>query len=160
MQAQDKHDHRRHPRIIAQLPVRISTIDPERDPWTGRPFFRASRETCLNVSRGGAYVSTGEPLTPGRRVLLEMTLPCGAPLEAIGRVAWQRRIITTSGTSNESGVGVEFLGAAAEQFSELENFIEALAQDEAEQDSDADDAPESDVASDAREETKENDPNS
>ena len=156
MQEQDKHDQRRHPRIVAQLPVRISTIDPERDPWTGRPFFRASRETCLNVSRGGAYVSTGEPLTPGRRVLLEMTLPSGAPLEAIGRVAWQRRIITTTGTSNESGVGVEFLGAASEQLSALENFLETLAQDEVEQDSDA---PESDVASDAQEETEENDPN-
>ena len=42
---------RRHPRVAARFPVRISTIEPERDPWTGRPFFRATQETCANVSR-------------------------------------------------------------------------------------------------------------
>ena len=40
------------------MPVRISTIEPERDPWTGRPFFRATEETCGNLSEGGAFVRT------------------------------------------------------------------------------------------------------
>ena len=87
-------DRRRHRRIAASMPVRISTIEPERDPWTGRPFFRASQETCANVSRGGAYVQTGEPLAPGRRILLELTLPDGRPVEAIGRIAWSKRVLT------------------------------------------------------------------
>src|SRR3989304_2619531 len=100
------------------MPVRIATIEPERDPWTGRPFFRASQETCANVSSGGAYVQTGEPLgpgrpillaiplpggphvrpaeplAPGRRILLEITLPDGQPVEAIGRIAWSKRVLT------------------------------------------------------------------
>ena len=115
---------RRHPRISAALPVRVSTIEPEKDPWTGRPFFRATQEHCANVSRGGAFVRTSEPLAPGRRVLIELQLPDGAPLEAIGRVAWTRRIMSPNESETESGIGVEFLGAAPEQLSALETFLD------------------------------------
>lgn len=118
---------RRHKRIEAKLPVRISTIEPERDPWTGRPFFRASQETCANVSRGGAFVRTAEPLAPGRRVLLEFELPGGRPLEAIGRVAWTRRVLAPLERDNEAGIGIEFLGGPSEQFHELEELIAKLA---------------------------------
>ena len=114
---------RRHPRVSAAIPVRISTLAPERDPWTGRPFFRASQETCANVSRGGAFVQTGEPLTPGRRILLELILPNGLSLEAIGRVAWTKRVLASREQDANAGVGIEFLGGAAEQFDALEQFI-------------------------------------
>lgn len=115
---------RRHPRIPATLSVRVSTIEPERDPWTGRPFFRATQERCANVSCGGAFVRTAEPLPPGRRILIELQLPNGAPLEAIGRVAWTRRIMSPNESESEAGIGVEFLGAAPEQLSALELFID------------------------------------
>ena len=119
-------DRRRHRRVSASMPVRISTIEPERDPWTGRPFFRASQETCANVSRGGAYVQTVEPLAPGRRILLEITLPDGQPVEAIGRIAWSKRVLTPRERDVQAGIGIEFLGGAAEQFSALENYIDKL----------------------------------
>ena len=114
---------RRHPRIAATISVRISTLAPERDPWTGRPFFRASQETCANVSRGGAFVQTEEPLTPGRRILLELLLPNGDALEAIGRIAWTKRVMGPRERDANAGVGIEFLGGAAEQFDALEQFI-------------------------------------
>jgi len=122
----DYQDRRRHRRVSASMPVRISTIEPERDPWTGRPFFRASQETCANVSRGGAYVQTVEPLAPGRRILLEITLPDGQPVEAIGRIAWSKRVLTPRERDVQAGIGIEFLGGAAEQFSALENYIDKL----------------------------------
>ena len=75
---------RRHERVDSGISVRISTIEPERDPWTGRPFFRSLHETCRNVSRGGLFVKTAEPLDPGRRILVEIKLPTGRLLEAIG----------------------------------------------------------------------------
>lgn len=121
----DHQTSRRHPRIEATLPVRISTIEPERDPWTGRPVFRATQEHCANVSRGGAFVRTAEPLAPGRRILLELELPDGTPLEAIGRVAWSRRVMGAPTREDEAGIGVEFLGGAPEQFSALASFIAA-----------------------------------
>jgi uncharacterized protein (TIGR02266 family) len=117
---------RRHKRIDAKLPVRISTIEPERYPWSGRPFFRASQETCANVSRGGAFVRTAEPLAPGRRVLLEFELPDGRPLEAIGRVAWTRRVLAPLERDNEAGIGIEFLGGPSEQFHALEELLAKL----------------------------------
>jgi Tfp pilus assembly protein PilZ len=118
-------NQRRHRRIATDIEVRISTIEPERDPWTGRPFFRASHEICSNVSRGGAFVKTTEPIDPGRRLLVEVHLPSGRPLEAIGRVAWTKRVITPHSRDTDSGIGVEFIGGASEQFAALENYIDA-----------------------------------
>lgn len=114
---------RRDRRIPARFPVRISTIEPERDPWTGRNYFRASQETCANVSRRGAFVRTTELLLPGRRVLVEMQLPNGSQVEAIGRVAWTKRSLSPRQLEPDSGVGVEFLGGAAEQLAALEDFL-------------------------------------
>jgi len=124
MSDQSEDPQRRDPRVPATFPVRISTIEPESDPWTGRPYFRASQETCGNVSRGGAFVRTTDLLDPGKRVLLEMQLPDGRQIEALGRVAWTKRAITASGEQPDSGVGVEFLGGAAEQLAALADFVE------------------------------------
>lgn len=114
---------RRYQRVHATLPVRVSTIESEKDPFTGRPFFRALQETCANISRGGAFVKTSETLKPGRRVLLELSLPSGAQVETVGRVAWTKRVITPDGSDADSGIGIEFLGGASEHFSALEQFL-------------------------------------
>jgi hypothetical protein len=114
---------RRHRRIDTALPVRISTIEADRDPWTGRPYFRTSQETCANLSRGGAFVRTGELLDPGKRVLLEIALPDGSQVEAIGRVAWTRRLLEQRASEIEAGVGIEFLGGASSQLSALADFV-------------------------------------
>ena len=119
-------ERRRHRRVSARMPVRISTIEPERDRWTGRPFFRATRETCANVSRGGLFVHTHEPLPPGRRILIEMALPNGRPVEAIGRVAWSKRVMARGEIEAESGIGVEFLGGSPDHFAELEAYIHEI----------------------------------
>lgn len=127
MSEPDYSSQRRHQRIEASIDIRISTIEPERDPWTGRPFFRASHETCVNLSRGGAFVRTAEPLRPGRRLLIEMQLPNGEPVEAIGRVAWTRRTLEPEATASEqlegTGIGIEFLGGATSQLSALDEYI-------------------------------------
>jgi len=122
--SQEHLERRRHPRVSAALAVRIATIDPEQDPWTGKPFFRASTETCANVSRGGAFVHTREPLAPGRRLLLEIELPGRGFLEAIGRVAWTKRVMTPREQDQEAGIGIEFLGGATEQFTSFHSYIE------------------------------------
>jgi Tfp pilus assembly protein PilZ len=124
---EDQPKRRRHRRVATEVPVRISTIEPERDPFTGRPFFRASHETAANVSRGGAFVHTSEPLDPGRRLLVEVQLPGSEPVEAIGRVAWTKRILAPHARDPESGIGIEFIGGAADHFAALDSFIEALA---------------------------------
>lgn len=119
----DYSERRRHSRVSSKLKVRLSTIEPERDPWTGRPFFRATQERCANVSRGGAFIDTAEPLPPGRRLLLEFHLPDGRQLEAIGRVAWSKKIMNPREHDSDAGIGVEFLGGSPAHFSALEQYI-------------------------------------
>lgn len=122
----DAADRRRHDRVPVRVPVRISTIDPETDPFTGRPFFRASREWCGNVSRGGLYVRTGEAYAPGRRLLLEMTLPGGETVEATGKVKWSTRVIGARATdAPDVGVGIEFLGGEPRALDQLESWLRA-----------------------------------
>ena len=127
MSESDYDSQRRHRRIEASIDVRISTIEPERDPRTGRPFFRASHERCVNLSRGGAFVRTAEPLREGRRLLVEIHLPNGEPVEAIGRVAWTRRTLEPGASAQVrregAGIGIEFLGGAVDQLSALDDYI-------------------------------------
>jgi uncharacterized protein (TIGR02266 family) len=114
---------RRHPRVPVTLPVRISTIDPELDPRTGRPCYRASREVCVNLSRGGLFIHTADPIAPGRRVLVEMHFPDGSPLEAVGRVAWSKRVLGALDEKPRDGIGVEFIVAAPDQLVALDDFL-------------------------------------
>ena len=115
---------RRFERVRADIPVRISTIEPDLDPLTGRRYFRASQERCANLSCGGVFVHTHELLDPGRRVLVELSLPDGEQVEAIGRVAWtQYSMRNGSSKGLDCGVGIEFLGGATEQLSALEAFV-------------------------------------
>jgi len=122
--SEDKVNQRRHRRIAVHMPVRISTIDPETDPRTGRLYFRATREYCANLSRGGAFIQTSDPLSPGRRVLVEIHLPESEPIEAVGRVAWSKTVLTNRGGSEGSGVGVEFLGSSGDQLTALASYLD------------------------------------
>jgi len=129
-EATDSH-RRRFERVRADIPVRISTIEPDLDPLTGRRYFRASQEHCANLSRGGVFVRTHELLDPGCRVLVELSLPDGGQVEAIGRVAWtQYAMRSASPDGPDCGVGIEFLGGAVDQLSALENFVKRGARGE------------------------------
>jgi len=119
--SQDREDDpRREPRVPLSLPVRIATIDPETDPRTGRAFFRSCSEFCSNVSRNGIFIRTSEPLEPGRRLLVELKLPGGRGVEAVGRVAWVKRSLAPE---KETGVGVELVGGVPDQLASLQAFV-------------------------------------
>jgi len=106
---------RRHLRLPRRVPVRISTIDPETDPRTGKVYFRSTSEICRNLSRGGVFIPTEDPPAPGRRLLVEIHVPNREPIEAIGRVAWSKKVLGSTGAAGAaddvSGVGIEFIGA-------------------------------------------------
>jgi Tfp pilus assembly protein PilZ len=112
---------RRHQRIALRVPVDISTIDPERDPRTGRPYFRDCRELCGNLSTGGMFIATTEPPSPGRRLLLRIHTPGGPAIETVARVAW--RALGPGRGDGERGVGVEFVGPNAATRAALERIV-------------------------------------
>jgi uncharacterized protein (TIGR02266 family) len=112
---------RRHPRFEVRVPARISTIDPETDPRSGRHYFRTSQELCTSVSRGGVFIRTADAaLEPGRRLIVELHLPDGRPFEAIGRVAWATKRLDPN---DRRGVGVQFVATDPEQLSALERCV-------------------------------------
>lgn len=120
MDLQDAIQRRRYERVEIDAPIRISTIDPEIDPHTGRPFFRAFEDRCVNLSRGGLLMRTREALAPGRRVLLEVELPGGPSFEAVARIAWAGH---AGRQSDALDLGVEFLGGIPDHLARLERFL-------------------------------------
>jgi len=123
MPEQAPQDRRRHRRMPVDAVIRLSTIDAEIDPWTGRPFFRAWEERCANVSRGGLLVHSRERLAPGRRLLLELDLPDGPSVEAIARVAWTQPEVLPKPSDPGFGLGIEFLGGVPDHMARLERFL-------------------------------------
>ena len=64
-------------------------------------------------------------------MLVELSLPDGGQVEAIGRVAWTKRAMRSASSAGlDCGVGIEFLGGAAEQLSALEEFVKRGARGE------------------------------
>ncbi len=117
----------RHPRSAVRLSVRISSIDAETDPETGGPYFMTASETCHNLSRGGLYVVTHEPMRPGSRVLVEIEIPGCPEVQAIGRIAWARPEAGHTKTEERSGVGIEFLGGSREALGAVEQYVDRVA---------------------------------
>lgn len=117
---------RRHPRVPLRVPVDVTTIDPETDPRTGRPYFRECQELCGNLSHGGMFIATPDPPRPGRRLIVRIHTQAGAPpIEALARVAWQ-----TPGSApgtKEVGVGVEFVGTSVTARAAIDRFLHGAA---------------------------------
>jgi len=116
------------PRIAASVRVRVSTIDPETDLTTGKRFFRSIEETTANLSPGGAFVRSWEPLEPGRRVLIDLEFPDGHHLELVARVAWtQRELRFSPATSLDApGFGVQFEGATRAELARIDRYLAGL----------------------------------
>lgn len=117
----------RHRRVNVRVPIRISTIDPEKDPHTGKLYFFTSEEYSANISRGGAFVATPESIDPGRRVLVEIDIPEGSSVQTLGRVVWKRLGVGKMDalSPNRPGIGIEFTGGRPESLNELDRYLAA-----------------------------------
>jgi hypothetical protein len=133
-----------YPRVSAQVPVRVSTVDPEPDPISGNLFYRSVEATTANLSRGGAFVYSWEPLAAGRRVVIEIDLPdedagprsrAGTKtLQLIGQVVWTRRQlqpIRADGQDAQPGYGLEFTGDAKPELERLDRYLQSIEPDRA-----------------------------
>jgi hypothetical protein len=118
----------RFPRVSTALPVRVSTVEPETDPVTGQRFFRSAEETTANLSHGGAFLRSWEPLSAGRRVILSIDLPDDGELQLVARVAWTlRELRPSSARSVEApGYGVEFIGGSSHELACLDRYLKRL----------------------------------
>ncbi len=115
------------PRQETCVPVRISTVDPEVDPDSGVPFFRSTEATTANLSRGGVFVHSWEPLSAGRRVIVGLDLPAGGELQLVGSVVWTRRQLTSRSGSpaEEPGYGIQFDGVSRAEQAAIQQILDA-----------------------------------
>jgi Tfp pilus assembly protein PilZ len=115
----------RDPRVKANVAVRVSTVDPELDPTTGKHFFRSAEETTANLSHGGAFIRSMEPLEAGRRVLVELDVPQGGRLTLLGQVAWTQRQLKATQTSDLDGpgFGIQFIDASSAERARLDRYL-------------------------------------
>ena len=116
-------------RADVNLQARISTVSPQTDPSTGRVYFRASDETCENISRKGAFVMTLEPIREGQQLLIEIDLPSGEEVSTLGRVCWSRAKLPSPSDPRQPGFGVEFLSGSRKNYHLFERYVEQVTQD-------------------------------
>lgn len=118
----------RYQRVATSVPVRVSTVDAETDPITGKTFFRSAEETTANLSRGGAYLRSWEPLAVGRRVIVSFDLASNDSLQLVGRVVWTRRKLRPEHTEGAEapGYAIEFVGGSSRERSRLDRFVNSL----------------------------------
>lgn len=116
------------PRVSTAVPVRVTTVEPEIDPDTGKTFFRSAEETTANLSRGGIFLRSWEPLAAGRRVVVAIFLPKGEELQLVGRVAWTRRELRPKGSEGieAPGYAIEFVGGSSAELAALDRYLTSL----------------------------------
>lgn len=121
-------ESQKHPRIETTVAVQITTVEPEIDPESGAQFFRSAEFTTANLSRGGAFIHSWEPLEPGRRVVADLTLPDGKKIQLVARVAWTRRELRRTDGRKwiEPGYGIQFIGGTPVELGFLEQSLASL----------------------------------
>jgi uncharacterized protein (TIGR02266 family) len=84
-------------------------------------------EYMTNLSRGGIFLSTRNPLEAGTVIKLRFALPeNGREIEVNGRVAWVNRF-RPDGLNMNPGMGVEFVDLADEDRQAIVRTVKRLA---------------------------------
>lgn len=77
----------------------------------------------VNMSVGGLFLETDNPLTPGEKLNLRFSLPGNNhPISCQGRVAWATAPGSSDKSSHPAGMGIEFLDLAEEN--QLKEFLQ------------------------------------
>lgn len=99
-----------HARRSLRWPVRVSSVDPEIDAASGLPCYATLEVSSVNLSEGGVFVPSDDTLTPGRRVVVEVDLPNGPTVQALGEVVWRRAPGAARSGDRPAGMGIVFVG--------------------------------------------------
>jgi uncharacterized protein (TIGR02266 family) len=75
-----------------------------------------------NISEGGVFIATVQPVARGTQVELDVTLPGGRPLRVSGVVRWSREVNTRT-PDLMPGVGVQFTDLSPEVASAINAFV-------------------------------------
>jgi len=77
--------------------------------------------SSVDVSRGGIFISTPEPISNGSTVNLTIMLPGNGEVEVQGVVRWVREDESDSG---KAGMGIEFVNVPGDVTRKLEGLLD------------------------------------
>lgn len=102
-------DRRAHPRIPIELRVDYPKLN---------AFFA---DYTRNISKGGTFVKTAQPLPVGTRFVFRLSVPTlNEPIVLAGEVAWTRE------EGDEPGMGIRFVYSSEEARLSIERLVEDL----------------------------------
>jgi len=102
-------DKRAHPRIPIELRVDYPKLN---------AFFA---DYTRNISKGGTFVRTAQPLPVGTRFVFRLSVPSlEEPILLDGEVAWNRE------DGDEPGMGIRFVYPNEEARASIERLVEDL----------------------------------
>ena len=82
---------------------------------------------AMNISRGGMFISTKNPLKTGTNISVEFVIPdIKVPIKAKGKISWINDPDQIKGTNLIPGMGVEFQSLNEEEQKRLNNFIDKI----------------------------------
>jgi molecular chaperone DnaK len=77
-----------------------------------------------NLSRGGIFIQTVDPLPPGTPIFLQLSLPGNTqPLEIESKVIWSRKEENEEGNKSIPGMGIQFLRIDEQNKKILDDFL-------------------------------------
>ncbi len=76
--------------------------------------------TSQNISQGGIFISTPDPLTIGSEVSLSLYIPGEDPVKLKGVVRWTNE---NESPEKSCGMGIEFIESNEEAISTLKKYI-------------------------------------
>ena len=106
--------HREYPRFEVEIWVDFSTLDVEMS------------TQVLNVSRGGVFMKSDQPLPLDQEVELVLRLPDGRPVHATGRVVWNHDLADPQ-SRRPRGTGIQFLDIPDADRVLLDDYLGSLA---------------------------------
>ena len=101
-------DKRNHTRVDKKIKSEIHTPD-------GMTY-----STSLDISNGGIFISTPEPIAEGSDVELSLQIPGGKEINVKGIVRWRRE---EGDKAKRAGMGIEFIGATESEIEKLKKAI-------------------------------------
>ena len=101
-------EHRKSPRINKKIKSEVVSDD------------HVSFSSSVDLSHGGIFISTPEPLGDGSNVKLTIVIPGNEEVEVQGIVKWVRRDESDRG---KAGMGIEFVNVSKETSKKLESLI-------------------------------------
>jgi type IV pilus assembly protein PilZ len=82
---------------------------------------------AMNISRGGMFISTKNPLKANTVISVEFVIPdIKVPIQVKGRVSWINDPQEIKGTNLIPGMGIEFHALSPDDQKKLHNFIDKI----------------------------------